>query len=157
MFRRLLDALDAGLSHAEPKARAEITSALHILLPSLDRHEELDDILFNGHLPALTDDAGTFDQVIAQHRSVNALREEILDALELADECPFERMCGLSRFLIVNLREYLEMEELFLWPHYAHQLDRPADFDLSDPLHRSARVLERQLRRGLASIAAFAH
>jgi hypothetical protein len=156
MFRRLFDALESDLPHPEPRARAEMSSALRTLLPSLDRHEELEDLIFEGHGPTSAPD-GALDMVRAQHRAIGALRGEILYALELADKCPLERLRSLSRFLIMSLRLHLETEELQLWPHYARVLDEPADRDMTDPLHRRARVLEKQLRRGLASIAASFH
>jgi len=153
-FRALLDALERDPREPEERARAEAARTLRALLASLDRHEELEDAVFDAPSPA---GGGALETVRAQHREMESLREEILYALELADRCPIRRVRALSGFLVQSLRAHLQTEELQLWPGCADLLDRPADPDLADPLHRREVLRERRQRRGLASIAASFH
>lgn len=152
MFRRLLDILEFNLAHPEARARAEMTEALRTLLPALDRHEELEDLVFEAP-PSARDPREALARVAEQHRTIGHLRDEVLYELELSEKCPFERLRSLSRFLIENLRAHLATEETLLWPHFQDVLEKTLDLDLANPLHRRARVLEKQLRRGLTAIA----
>lgn len=147
VFRRLLDRLDSERRMEEPHARVAMTEAFRILLPALDRHEEIEDMVF----PPPADDAeeDALAVVAGQHRAIAALRDEVLYALELAEDCPFERLSALVGFLSRNLREHLATEETRLWPRYRAVLGRP----LSTNLDRRVRALEREVERGIAALA----
>ncbi|MBI3563635.1 MAG: hypothetical protein HY079_00405 [Elusimicrobia bacterium] len=153
-FRRLLDRLETDLDHPAPRAREEMSEALRILLPALDRHEEIEELAFER--PASDDaaDEKTLAEVAAQHRAIEALRGEILYALELAGECPFERLHALTGFLARNLRDHLSTEEIRLWPRYQEVLRRSFERDLSAHLDRRIRALEREVERGIAVLSA---
>lgn len=153
-FRRLLDRLETDLRHPAPRARAEMSEALQVLLPALDRHEEIEELVFERPASEDSADAETLAEVAEQHRAIDALRGEILYALELADDCPFERLHALTGFLSRNLREHLVTEEIKLWPRCQEALRRTFERDLSAHLDRRIRALEREVERGLAALSA---
>lgn len=150
-FRRTLDALEREADHHESRAKAALAESLRRLLPALDRHEELENLIFDAS--SSEDEGRALEAVTVQHRAISDLRGEILDALEMADECSFERLRGLTLFLAQSLRVHLDTEEERLWAVCRAILDRPCDLVLAERLRRHARVLERELRRGRAAIA----
>jgi hypothetical protein len=56
LFRALLDRVELGLARRDDRARADVGNALRVLLPSLDRHAEIEDIVFR-YPPDNVDDA----------------------------------------------------------------------------------------------------
>jgi len=153
VFRKLLNQLELDLEHREERARTEIDAALKTLLPALSRHEEIEDMVFKCPPDAPYDDGEPVAEVEETLRSISALREEILYALEQAEECPFERYKALAAFLIDNLRDHFNTEESRLWPLYRGCLSRSLSNSLSNHLERRVKVLERELNRGVAAIS----
>ena len=153
LFRKLLSQLELDLEHREERARTEIEGGLKTLLPALSRHEEIEDMVFKCPPDAPYDSGEPVAEVEETLRSISSLREEILYALEQAEECPFERYKALTTFLIDNLRDHLSTEETRLWPLYRGCLSRSLSHSLANHLERRVRVLERELNRGMAAIS----
>jgi hemerythrin-like domain-containing protein len=154
LFRALVDKLELDLAQREDRARAHVSDALRTLLPSLDRHEMIEDIVFR-HPPDVVDDKRTaLAEVAAQHGKLTRLRDEILFALERsAEDFPFAKLRALTEALISDLRVHLETEETRLWPLYQGALKRPVDAVVPIHLEKRAQALEEELSRGIASIS----
>jgi hypothetical protein len=154
LFRALLDKLELDLAQREDRARTDVGNALRVLLPSLDRHEEIEDIVFRYPPDRVDDDPRALAEVAAQHRGLTALRDEILFALERStEECPFARLRALAESLVSDLREHLQTEETRLWPLYHGALGRPVDAVVPIHLGRRAQALEDALGRGIVAIS----
>ncbi|HAZ07824.1 MAG TPA: hypothetical protein DCZ01_04700 [Elusimicrobia bacterium] len=154
LFRRLLDRLEIDLAHDEERARTELDDGLKTLLPALDRHLDIDDLVFTRPPDAPYDDGEPLAEIEEEHRAISSLREEILYALELSsEECTFERLRSLTMLLIDNLEERMQMEETRLWPLYKNALSRSLDRTLSNHLEKRVKVLEKEIERGIAAIS----
>lgn len=154
LFRALLDKLELDLAQREDRARADVSDALRVLLPSLDLHAEIEDIVFRYPPDNVVDDPKALAEVAAQHHALSALRDEILFALERsAEEHPFVKLRALTESLINDLREHLETEEMRLWPFYQGALKRPLDAVVPIHLDKRAQALERELGQGIAAIS----
>jgi hemerythrin-like domain-containing protein len=154
LFRVLLDRLELDLAQQEDRARADVSDALRALLPLLDRHAEIEDIVFRFPPDGVDDDPKALSEVAAQHRELAALRNEILFALERSfEEYPFARLRALTESLINDLRLHLVTEETRLWPFYQGALKRPLDAVVPIHLEKRAQVLEKELDRVIAAIS----
>jgi hemerythrin-like domain-containing protein len=154
LFRVLVERLELDLSQSEDRARADMSDALRALLPALDRHAEIEDIVFLHPPDSGGDDAKALAEVAAQHQKLAGLRDEILLALEQSsDAYPLERLRRLTETLIKDLRVHLETEEIRLWPLYQGALGRPLDAVVPIHLERRAQALENELRRAIAAIS----
>jgi hypothetical protein len=153
LFRAFIDRLEVDLAQRRDKARADLSDALRILLPSLDRHAEIEDIVFQYPPDGVDDDPKALAEVAAQHHTLAALRNEILFALERStEEFPFAKLSTLTQSLIKGLRVHLATEETRLWPLYQAALARPVDAVVPIHLDKRARILEKQLSLGIAAI-----
>lgn len=154
LFRVLVNELELDLARAEDRARADVSDALRVLLPSLDRHAEIEEIAFRYPPDNVDDDPKALAEVAAQHRALAALRNEILFALERSsEEYPFVKLRALTESLINDLREHLQTEELRLWPLYQEALKRPLDAVVPIHLDKRAQALEKDLDLGIAAIS----
>jgi hypothetical protein len=154
LFRVLLDKLELDLAQTEERARADVSEALRTLLPALDRHAEIEDVVFRDP-PDIADDRGqALEEVETQHRELARLRDEVLLALEESlDEYPLEELRRLTASLIGNLRIHLETEEARLWPLYRSALARSLDAVVPIHIDKRAQALESALDRGIAAIS----
>ena len=154
LFRGFVDRLELDLSQRREGARDAVSEALRMLLPALDRHSEIEDIVFR-HPPDLEDNASrALTEVDAQHAELAALRDEILSALEQsAEELPFTRLKALTEALIADLRVHLHTEETRLWPFYKGALGRTVEAVVPIDLGKRALALEKELERGIAAIS----
>lgn len=154
LFRVLLDKLELDLAQREDRARADVSDALRVLLPSLDRHAEIEEIVFRYPPDGAADEPEALEEVAAQHRELSALRNEILLALERSSEgYPFANLRTLTESLIDDLRVHLETEEIRLWPLYQGALGRPLEAVVPIHLDKRAQALERELDLGIAAIS----
>jgi hemerythrin-like domain-containing protein len=154
LFRVLLDNLELDLAQRKDRARADVSDALRALLPSLDRHAEIEEIVFRYPPDGVADEPKALAEVAAQHRELSALRNEILFALEQSfEEYPFAKLRTLAESLINDLRVHLETEETRLWPLYQGALKRPLDAVVPIHLEKRAQALEKELDRVIAAIA----
>lgn len=154
LFRALLDKLELDLGQRTDRARADVVGALRALLPSLDRHEEIENIVFR-HPPDGASDVGeALAEVAAQHHELADLREEILFALEQTPgEFAFLKLRMQTESLIKNLRAHLETEEARLWPLYQEALGRAVEAVVPIHLETRARALEKELALAIAAIS----
>jgi hypothetical protein len=153
LFRALLDSLEQTLTHSGEPARAVLSEALRMLLPALDSHAEIEDVVFCLPPDMLDADPRALAEVSTQHRALAALRNEVLSALEQsAEDLPFGRLKSLSDSLASDLRRHLETEELRLWPLYQDALRRPLDLLIPVHLERRAQALEKTLSQGIVAI-----
>ena len=154
LFRALVDKLELDLARREDRARTDVSDALRILLPSLDRHEMIEDIVFRHPPDGADDDHKALAEVAAQHRKLTGLREEILFALEQSSEgYPFAKLRALTAALINDIRVHLETEETRLWPLYQGALRRPVEVVVPIHLEKRAQALEKELSQGIAAIS----
>ena len=154
LFRALIDKLELDLAQREVRARGDVSDALRALLPSLDRHAEIEDIVFRYPPDGVDDEPKALAEVAAQHGELSALRNEILFALERSsEEFPFAKLRTLTESLINDLRVHLETEETRLWPFYQRALQRSLDAVVPIHLERRAQVLEKELERVIAAIS----
>jgi hemerythrin len=154
LFRVLLDKLELDLAQGEDRARADVSEALRALLPSLDRHAEIEDIVFRYPPDGVDDHPKALAEVAAQHRGLAALRNEILFALEQSfEEYPFVKLRTLTESLVNDLRVHLETEETRLWPLYQGALRRPVESVVPVHLEKRAQALEKELDRVIAAIS----
>jgi len=154
LFRVLLDKLELDLAQREDRARADVSDALRVLLPSLDRHAEIEEIVFRYPPDGADDEPKALAEVAAQHRELSALRNEILLALERSSEgYPFAKLRELTQSLINDLRVHLETEEMRLWPLYQGALKRSLEAVVPIHLDKRAQALEKELDLGIAAIS----
>lgn len=154
LFRELLDKLELDLARPQARARADVVAALRILLPALDRHEEIEDIVYARPADAACDNRKLLRAIEDQHRDLSVLRDDILFTLERsAQERPFARLSTLTRCMICDLRAHLKMEESLLWPLYRASLNRTTDEVLPIALRKRAEALEQELSRGIAALS----
>jgi hypothetical protein len=154
LFRLLLERLALDLAQPEDRARRDVSDALRVLVPSLDRHAEIEDIVFRHPPDGTADPSRALAEVEEQHRQLSALRDEVLCALERsAEECPFGRLRTLTQSLMSDLRVHLETEETRLWPLYRGALQRPLDAVVPIHLEKRALALEKELHWGIAAIS----
>jgi hypothetical protein len=143
LFERLVQQLEDGADLPQPLARARVAEALLVLLPALERHDRIEDLVFG-------DEAGGSDQdsrrahdiVDAQHQALRALREEIEVLLRDEADSVFNRLRGLILLLTAKLQWHFKTEEMLLWPRQA-------------ALGRSVgRSLEREAAKSVAELEA---
>ena len=151
MFRRILDRLEDDLARPEERARPLVSEGLLLLLPALDRHEEVEALIFErSAYAAMEVSRSVLAQMRAQHAGIDRLRKDILGALEFAEQCPFSVLSGLSSTLIADLRRHLKVEEDVLWPHYRSVMGRSSDHALSQQVRRRVEIIESDLAQGPA-------
>jgi hemerythrin-like domain-containing protein len=154
LFRALLDKLEFDLAQRADRARADVVDALRALMPSLDQHEEIEDIVFRHPPDGIGGERQALAEIATQHHELSALREEILFALERnSEEYPFVKLRMLAESLIKHLRAHLESEEVRLWPLYQEALRRPLEAVVPIHLEKRAQALERELGIGIAAIS----
>ena len=154
LFRVLLDKLELDLAQPEDRARVDVSDALRVLLPSLDRHAEIEEIVFRYPPDGVDDEPKALAEVAAQHRELAALRNEILLALERSSEgYLFAKLRTLTQSLMNDLRVHLETEETRLWPLYQGALMRSLDAVVPIHLEKRAQALEQELGQGIAAIS----
>jgi hypothetical protein len=145
LFRALLDSLESELRQPESRARSAV------LLPALDRHEQIEDQVFLRAPDEQGNPRQAAAEVAEQHRKLGSLRADILRALEESqDEHVFAELTALTKNLIADLRTHLLTEETQLWPMYRSALARPLDAGAPGRFEQRALALERELFKGLA-------
>lgn len=109
LFEGLIERLERSLNLEEPLARSELRDTLLVLVPALERHEEFEALAFHDPSEVLT-------RVEAQHRLVDELRVQTLEALQSHDTVPFPLLKELVRKLTSALRRHFKTEEQELFP-----------------------------------------
>lgn len=155
LFGRLVDRLERAVSYDERTAKSEVRETLLVLFPALERHEELEDLLFaprGGGRSASADRASA--RVEVQHRRLKVLKDEALERLAKAEDAGPGELPAVVLPLVKRLREHFRTEETVLWPHY-----EGSSRSLTRGLERraAARVkeLESEVRRSQRTIRDF--
>jgi len=147
LFRRLIIQLQKALQLQENAARREARDVLLVLLPALERHEELEDLVFGpegeeDHSPKIV------SELNKEHWRIALLRADIAEVMKDSDQLLGDQYRIKILELVVKLREHFEMEELRLWPRYrelAHKrLGRALERRALAQLKRLHREVERR-------------
>lgn len=119
LFKRLVDRLERALSYDPRTAKSEIRETLLVLFPALERHEELEDLLFAPRgRPRSSAAKKAATRVEVQHRRIAALRADAAERLAMAEDATAGDLPAVILPLVKRLREHFRTEETVLWPHY---------------------------------------
>lgn len=153
LFRALLDRLELVLTLPIGQSRPLVEEALRFLLPSLDRHAEIEDIVFLQPPDLPTDSGKALAEIDDQHCHLASLRADVLLALEQSpQQGSDERLPGLLHQLARDLRHHLRTEEERLWPLYQTALSRPLNAVAPIPIEGRANALEKALALGVTTL-----
>jgi|GEM_PF-5386637 len=145
VFLRLIDRIERALRRQETQARAEVRESLLVLLPALDRHEEIEDSVFAGEDSAPEGDGkALLAELRREHARVNLLRAEIAEALGGAENSWGGFGASVAE-LTAKLRDHFIVEEKRLWPRYARTAGRSRDKSAARRVLREVRRLEGEI------------
>jgi len=148
IFSRAARRCEKSLSHAEADARRELEEALRVLLPALERHEEVEDLLFDDPAYAAQKDAKRILAMLgAQHDEIAALRAELAALLQDAQRCDFERLKTSVALFVRKLAFHFETEENLLWPSYNALGSRSIRRSLSHEVDERVDAMESEMRK----------
>ena len=143
IFLRLIGRIERALSAGEDAARAEVRESLLVLLPALDKHEEIEESAFSacGPIPG----AGRIEEELEhEHGRVRALRTEVREALGGVDR-GWDAFKPLVLALTRKLRGHFQIEELRLWPRYARAMGRSRDRTLGGRVDQEVKRLANEV------------
>ena len=149
LFERLLRRLSAALDEQEEEAgRSGVETVLLVLFPAMDRHEEIEAVVFETEEYASRPGAlELLRETGLQHDALSALRKDILLILSDPERYSWEHLRSLSGQLIAGLRGHFRMEEQTLWPHYQRTLVRSAGRTAERLAREKVAELERELEK----------
>lgn len=148
IFETLIERLERGLKYPAELARAEWKKIFLVLLPALQRHEEIESLVFEDPAYLAKKGARKFlAEAHWQHGELSALRRDILEALEETSLPELPRLGLLVAQLARRLRDHFGSEETRLWPHYRGAMRHASHRGLE----RKAREKLRQFRREVAA------
>lgn len=154
VFSRLIDRIERSIAYDEATARSELRDALLVLFPALDKHEEIEDLVFD-HPPRAS--GGSVKRLLAevdcQHKTIERLRQDINVALESSSRQSFDYVKSTAQELVQKMRLHFETEEKRLWPCYEHSLRRPTDLWRERIARESVKALERNVELSRMAIA----
>lgn len=154
LFGRLGDRLERSLAYDEKMALGAVREALLVLLPALDRHEEIEGLIFARPAYACGRRAKKLLALVgAQHEELDGLRGDITDILRDSGHVPFERLRSLVVLFVQRLRLHFETEETILWPHYGKTMSRSVEQSLERRTRERVRTLELEIQKNLAMMA----
>jgi hypothetical protein len=154
VFEELIVRLERALKYPEGLARAEWKKTFLVLLPALDRHEEIENIVFED--PAYLSKEGArrlLGEVERQHGKISLLRRDVLEALGDSGLPEFPRLGSLISQLARRLRDHFRAEETRLWPHYRSAMSRSLDRSIARRVREKLRELKRDVSVGDATVA----
>jgi hypothetical protein len=121
---------------------------LLVLFPAMDRHEEIEAVVFDSEEYASRPGAAALlKETGLQHDSLGALRKDILLILSNPERYSWEHLRSLAGLLIASLRGHFRVEEQKLWPHYQRTLVRSAGRTAERLAREKVAVLERELEK----------
>ncbi len=148
LFERLIARLRPADDVEPGEARVQLEEALALLLPALDRHDRLEDLVYGRPEASWPKDEELAHRLVeAQHASIHALRAEVSAVLET--DCPLARLAALAGLLAEKLKWHLQTEEMLLWPLQARRHGRSIDGSLERQARRDVEELERAVSRAL--------
>lgn len=150
VFEGLARRLELALRFDPERARRELREVLLVLLPALERHESLEEEVFDRREFRATRGAGPLlAENARQHRRLMELKARLQEALEGLESHPFGRLRAAAAELTEGLRAHFLSEERRLWPRYYRAVGRSFDRALERRARRSVAELERGVRRGV--------
>lgn len=154
VFEALVGRLESALKYPEDLARSEWRKIFLVLLPALDRHEEIENIVFED--PACLSKEGSrrlLGEVERQHGNISLLRRDVLEALQDTGLPGFPHVGSLISQLAWRLRDHFRAEETRLWPHYRKAMSRSLDRSISRRVGEKLRQLKRDVSVGETAVA----
>lgn len=150
-FRAMLDRLERCVS-VEEKSSFQVSALLRVLLPALDHHEQIEDIVFSAPLfpPSAAPDA--LARIAAQHEALGSLRLNLLAVLEASGDEAASKIETLVPLLIAPLRAHLETEERLLWPVYREKVTSNSDKAAFRRIEPSVKLLEKALAQVVGAL-----
>lgn len=146
LLRRLADRMQRAVRYQEPVARAELRAALLILLPALERHEEIERSVFGRPPYASSRQARKIlARIEAQHRTLETIRLELKAALSDWEARPIADLKSRGAALAERLLAHFDEEERQLWPSYRLAMSRSLDSSLGRRAGRHVEALEREV------------
>lgn len=150
-FRGIMDRLERCAASVDAESSFQVRALLRVLLPALDRHEQIEDIVFSASAFPPSAAPAALARIEAQHEAWESLRLGLLDALESPEDEAASKIEALLPLLIASLRTHLETEERLLWPAYREVVTSNSDkaaFRRIDPL---VRLLEKSLTQAVGT------
>lgn len=141
LFERLLLDLKEDLRYDPDTARRLLRGTLLVLIPALESHEELEDLVFSQ--AAQRGGRAALSELNKEHRRVALLRKELVDAMRDISDFPFDKLREMVLLLAAKLRQHFMLEELRLWPRYRELVGRSVNRSLE---RRAQEQLKRFLR-----------
>jgi hemerythrin len=146
VFSRLIDSIERSLDYEEQTARAELRDALLVLFPALDKHEEIEDLVFERppHAPG-KEVRRLLTEVERQHKSIGLLRRDLNAALDASSRQSFDYVKSVTLELVQKLRLHFQTEESRLWPCYEQAQRRSMDQWRDRLAREGVKALERDV------------
>ncbi len=142
-----------SLDREERIARRKVAEAMRVLLPALERHEEVESLLFGDADYAEREARRVLALVAAQHGEIEALRAEIEALLPNAEHCDFGRLKSGVLRLVQGLKFHFETEENLLWPFYNSLGSRSIRRSLAHEVGEKIDQMEKGMKKSWAAIA----
>lgn len=152
-FRVFMNLLSTEFAKGTIEGMVRSRDLLRVFLPALDRHEEIEDIVFQKANFPRSSDTSILMRIDEQHEALDHLRQEALALLESIDSR--HALAAFSRLpeLISSLRHHLETEEEALWPLYRERIDPRCDENLFRLVESRVLALEERLGEDLTVVS----
>ena len=140
----LLRRIERAMKYPREVACKEWQKAFLVLLPALDRHEEIETIAFEN--PAYQSKKGArriLREIELQHGKISSLRQETLAALKEVDVPDLPSLHALISQLVRRLRDHFVAEETSLWPHYRAAMRGALDKSVKDEIQEKLRRIKK--------------
>ncbi|MBI3549054.1 MAG: hemerythrin domain-containing protein [Elusimicrobia bacterium] len=147
VFREANAQLRSCFQMQDSRAERHLRDILLALIPALERHEEIEDIVF-GHSDVATasDILVYMEEAERQHRLIDSMRGTLLAAVRGSRWKSIDQMRPLVLPFVAALEAHLSAEERRLWPAYLKRFSR----SLAHSAERQARDSLRRLELDLA-------
>lgn len=156
IFLGILGRMEKSFKYDEATARRELRDAFLTLLPALQKHEEIEALVFRPPERASGGPAKRLSaEIEAQHRQIEALRGELQKALAEAGSSSFERLKFLAFEIEEKLRLHFRTEETRLWPNYRLAIGRWSESEVARRALRQVGELERCVAQNRVLIAEY--
>ncbi|MBI3553395.1 MAG: hemerythrin domain-containing protein [Elusimicrobia bacterium] len=147
LFVGLVKDLQNGLKYDEETARRLVRDVLLILLPALEKHEQIEDLVFGGASWPGRSTQRVAAELNKEHWRIALLRGELTELMKESSQCPFGRYQEKVMELAVKLHEHFLMEETRLWPRYRELAGRSVNRSLERRAQEQLKRLLREVER----------
>lgn len=156
VFERLIGRIERSLKLDEVHAREELRESILVLLVALERHEDIENLVFRQTSAA--DKRGAralFHEIAVQHRKIGALKDELLQAFDEAQADSYDSIKSLALQLVGKLRSHFQTEENRLWPRYLGLSSRSLERSVSQRAKQSVIKLERDITENTSAVSQY--